>query len=65
MSTYTIDELDREEIEFLPPRVVMTTSSCNTYCPPPPCGSQCAPVLQVSIKIRLGCLFGGSADVRA
>ena len=60
MNTYTIDELDREEIEFLPPRVVMTTS-CNNYCPPPPCG----PVLQVSINIRLGCLFGGEAYVRA
>ena len=64
MSTFTIDELDREEIEFLPPRVVMTTSSCN-YCPPPPCGSQCAPVVQVSIKIRLGCFFGTSTELRA
>ena len=64
MNTYTIDELDREEIEFLPPRVVMTTS-CNNYCPPPPCGSRCAPVLQVSVNIRLGCLFTGNADVRA
>ena len=32
MNTFSIDELDREEIEFLPPRVVMT--ACNTRpCP--------------------------------
>ena len=57
MNAYTIDELDREEIEFLPPRVVMTTS-CNNYCPPQPCAPQCAPTLQVTLKIRIG-LFGG------
>ena len=32
MNTFTTEELDREEIEFLPPRVVMT--ACNTRpCP--------------------------------
>ena len=41
MNTFSIEELDREEIEFLPPRVVMTT------CQPKPCyqpaPSKCAP----------------------
>jgi hypothetical protein len=45
MSTFTIDELDREEIEFLPPRVVMTT--CNPCCRP----RSCAPTLQLCVKV--------------
>ena len=71
MSTFTIDELDREEIEFLPARVVMTT--CNPRpCPPPPCApapcpptycapvEHCAPLVEIGIKIRIGGLFGGN-----
>jgi hypothetical protein len=38
MNTFSIEELDREEIEFLPPRVVMTT--CQ---PKPTCYQPCAP----------------------
>ena len=49
MSTFTIDELDREEIEFLPPRVVMTATNpcCRPRC--------CAPTLQLCLKVEVGC----------
>ena len=57
MNTFTIEELDREEIEFLPPRVVMCTSSCHPAC--------CQPTVQVWINVRIGCLFGADAVVRA
>ena len=63
MNTFSIDELDREEIEFLPPRVVMTT--CNPRpCPPAPCyePKSCAPTLEICVKVRIGCLFGGGIE---
>ena len=65
MSTFTIDELDREEIEFLPARVVMTT--CNPRpCPPPPCApAPCTPTLEICVKVRIGCLLGAGAQVNA
>ena len=53
MNTFTIEELDREEIEFLPPRVVMC-SPC--YQPCSPC---CQPTVQIYVQIRVGCLLGG------
>jgi hypothetical protein len=46
MNTYTIEELDHEEIEFLPPRVVMCASS--------PCC--CRPTIQICIGVRLCCI---------
>ena len=50
MNTLTIEELDREEIEFLPPRVVMTTCNpCCRPCPPPPCHTS----VDVCIRVRL------------
>ena len=64
MNAYTIDELDREEIEFLPPRVVMTTS-CNNYCPPQPCTPQCGPLVHVTIKVRVGCFLSGRVGLEA
>ena len=60
MNTFTIDELDREEIEFLPSRVVMTT--CNPCCRP--C-SPCTPTVQIYIQVRIGCLLGADTFVRA
>ena len=62
MSTFTIDELDREEIEFLPSRVVMTTCNPNPCCRP--C-SPCTPTVQIYIQVRIGCLLGADAVVRA
>jgi hypothetical protein len=54
MNTFTIEELDREEIEFLPPRVVMTTCNpCYRPCSP------CQPTIEICVKVRLGCLLGG------
>jgi len=59
MNTFTIEELDREEIEFLPPRVVMTTCNpCCRPCPPPPC---CEPTVHVCVKVNVGCLIGITA----
>ena len=51
MNTFTIEELDREEVELLPSRVVMC-SPC--YQPCSPC---CQPTVQIYIQIRLdfGC----------
>ncbi len=60
MNTFSIDELDREEIEFLPPRVVMT--ACNPCYQP--C-SPCQPTIQVCVQVRIGCLLGGTATIRA
>jgi hypothetical protein len=50
MSTYTIEELDHEEIEFLPPRVVMCGSPgfCQPTC--------CQPV-HIYVNVRIGCLL--------
>ena len=50
MNTFTIEELDREEIEFLPPRVVM--SACS---PRPCCYQPCCNTVELHINIRLGC----------
>ena len=64
MNTFTLEELDREEIEFLPPRVVMTTCNpCCRPCPPPPC---CHPTVEVcvEVKVNIGGLFGCSSSVR-
>ena len=59
MSTFTIDELDREEIEFLPSRVVMTTCNpCYRPCSP------CEPTIQICVKVRLGCLLGCEVNTR-
>ena len=63
MHTYSIEELDREEIEFLPSRVVMTL--CNTRCAPPPCyvprcepmwcpPPTCKPTIELYVSVRLG-----------
>ena len=67
MNTFSIEELDREEIEFLPPRVVMTTCqpkpTCYQPCAPKPvCEPQpwCPPVdkcdslINVRINVRIG-----------
>jgi hypothetical protein len=47
MNTFSIEELDREEIEFLPPRVVMTLCNTRCYTPPscyvPSCQEWCSP----------------------
>ena len=59
MNTFTIDELDREEIEFLPSRVVMTT--CNPGCRPS-CWEPCAPTISICVKVQVGCLVGISAN---
>ena len=59
MNTFTIEELDREEVELLPSRVVMC-SPC--YQPCSPC---CQPTVHVWINVRIGCLFGADAVVRA
>ena len=56
MNTYTIDELDREEIELLPSRTVMTL--CN------PCFRPCTPTIQVCLKVQLCCLGGVDANAR-
>ena len=59
MSTFTIDELDREEIELLPSRVVMTTCNpCYRPCNP------CAPTIQVCLKVQVLCLVGVGANAR-
>ena len=50
MSTYTIEELDHEEIEFLPPRVVMCATSCQPVC--------CRPTIHIYVNVRLGCFLG-------
>ena len=55
MSTYTIEELDHEEIEFLPPRVVMCASS--------PCC--CRPTVQIYVNVRIGCLLWVNGGVAA
>ena len=67
MNTYSIEELDREEIEFLPPRVVMTT--CNPrptcyqpcapkpVCPPPPCVEVCA-------EVKVDCLIRANVGIK-
>ena len=63
MNTFTIEELDREEIEFLPPRVVMTT--CNPRpCPPPPCAPapKCEPI-RVCVELRLSLSIGCNGSV--
>jgi hypothetical protein len=68
MNTFTIEELDREEIEFLPPRVVMTTCNPRCYTPcaptpcapacPPPCPPKCEPIrlsIELKLSLSLGC----------
>ena len=59
MNTFTIEELDREEIEFLPPRVVMSA------CSPRPCCYQpcCAPTIKVCVDVRVGCLLTANAGI--
>ena len=61
MSTFTIDELDREEIEFLPSRVVMTT--CNPCCRPS-CWEPCEPTIRVCVKVQVCCLVGISTTAQ-
>jgi hypothetical protein len=73
MNTFTIQELDREEIEFLPPRVVMTTcnprcyspptcapapSKCVPYCPPPQ--PKCDFYIGLRLHLSLGCKPGNN-----
>ena len=58
MNTFTIDELDREEVELLPSRVVMTT--CNPCYQP----CYCQPTIQIYVQVRIGCLLGADALVR-
>jgi hypothetical protein len=60
MNTFTIEELDREEIEFLPPRVVLTVGNgrCN------PCYVPCQPTIKVCVDLRVGCLLGASVNAR-
>jgi hypothetical protein len=69
MNTFSIEELDREEIEFLPPRVVMTTCqprpTCyqpcapkpvcepQPWCPPCPTDNYCPPVEKCAPVITL------------
>ena len=49
-TTYTIEELDHEEIELLPPRVVMCASNpCCQPCPP------CHQTIHIYFNFRLGC----------
>ena len=60
MNTYTIDELDREEIELLPSRVVMT--ACNNPCYSP-CWNPCAPPVQIYVKFQLCGLLRGGVNV--
>jgi hypothetical protein len=62
MNTFTIEELDREEVEFLPPRVVMT-AACNPCWNP--CFVPCRPVVTVCLDVRVGCLIGVGAGVNA
>ena len=57
MNAFTIEELDREEIELLPSRVVMTV--CQPRCAPAPCyvpkcEPVCAPTIDVRISLRIG-----------
>ena len=59
MNTFTIEELDREEIEFLPSRVVMTV--CQPRCAPPPCCS--TPTVEICVNVRIGCLVRCDANV--
>jgi hypothetical protein len=59
MSTFTIDELDREEIEFLPPRVVMCASNpCWN-----PCWTPCHQPIHIYVNVRIGCFLGAQAYV--
>jgi hypothetical protein len=66
MNTFSIEELDREEIEFLPPRVVMTA------CQPKPCWQPCAPkpvcppppCVEVCADIKVDCLIRVNAGLR-
>ena len=61
MSTYTIDELDREEIEFLPARVVMTAWNPNPCCRP----SCCETTIRICVQARVCCFVGVGATVSA
>jgi hypothetical protein len=66
MNTFSTEELDREEIEFLPPRVVMTVCQ-QRWCPPscyvPKCPPDtCVPV-RVCAEIKVGCLLGAGLRI--
>jgi hypothetical protein len=57
MNTFTTEELDREEIEFLPSRIVMTT------CSPNPCCRPCGSTIEIYATIRVGCFVRCDANV--
>ena len=57
MSTYTIEELDHEEIEFLPPRVVMCATSCQPVF--------CRPTIRICFDVRLCCLVSCNGQMEA
>ena len=72
MNTFSMEELDRQEIEFLPPRVVMTV--CQPRCAPAPCyvpkcepvwcEPQCAPAINVCADVRVDCLVRVNLGLR-
>jgi hypothetical protein len=61
MNTFSIEELDREEIEFLPPRVVMTTCTPKPTCYQPVC-RPCHTV-EVCADVRVACLAKVECDI--
>lgn len=59
MNTFTIEELDREEVELLPSRVVMCASNpCWN-----PCWTPCHQPIQIYVNVRIGCFLGAQAYV--
>jgi hypothetical protein len=68
MNTFTIEELDREEVEFLPPRVVMIAAcSPRTLCPPQclpqPCIPECKTGVVIHLRLHLSlCCNGGGME---